>query len=301
MVNLRPSVAPVQVFTQFKLGEMERDIARTHPYTAVFCGEGGDSGLGGDCISSAVDDFIRLRGLSRGLLKLASQVSLRTDTLVWTALWGALRRRLFGARMRDYRDELLLGTALATGSVRGLGLNSRCFPHPWFSECNEVPWHVINRLGNLMATPEFYDAFQAPTASSPFVASPLYSQPVVELSLRIPVFIHFYEGRERGLARIAFRREVPEPILRRQWKDRAPRAFEEMVRRNRKFLRELLLDGALCSHGFLDVDAVASVLSSDFHDNKFLSGEIFKHLNLELWVRHFVGTPVRRLAAIGGT
>jgi asparagine synthase (glutamine-hydrolysing) len=297
LVDLRPSVTPVQAFTQFKLGEMEREIARTHPHTAVFSGDGGDSGFGGDCISSAVDDLIRLKGLSRGIVKLASQVALRTDTLAWSVLGSAMRRYILGTRIVDYRERLLRGTALAAGSMRGIGLNSSRFPHPWFSGCNEVPWHVINRVGNLLATPEFYDVFLAPTSAAPFRASPLYSQPVVELSLRIPVFTHFHEGRERGLARMAFSQEVPSPILRRQWKDRAPRAFEEMVRRNRKFLRELLLGGSLCSRGFLDADAVDSVLSNDFHGNRVLCGEMFKHLNLELWLRHFVAGPVPQVAA----
>jgi asparagine synthase (glutamine-hydrolysing) len=297
LINLQPSVAPVSAFTHFKLGEMEREIARTYTYTAVFSGDGGDSGLGSECILSAVDDFIRLRGFSRGVLKLASQVALKKDKLAWSVLASATRRSLFGSRMNDYRDALLRATVLARSEARGLGLNSRFFPHPWFSECNEVPWHVINRLGILIATPEFYDAYLPPSASSPLLASPLYSQPVVELCLRIPVFTLFHEGRDRGLARLAFAEEVPRRILQRQWKDRAPRAFEELVRRNRKFIRDLMLNGELCGHNFLNADSIDSVLSGDFHDKRVLASEIFRYLNLELWLRHFTETPVQKLAA----
>ena len=297
LTHLRPSVAPVSAFGQLKLGEMERRIAQAHNFTAVFCGDGGDSALGGECISSAVDDFIRLKGVSRGLLKLASQVALKTDALAWTVLRNGIRRYLFGSSMHDYRDKLLLATALATGETRGLGLNSGSYPHPWFVDCAAVPWHVINRLGNLTASPQFYDAFLPPTATSPFVASPLYAQPVTELCLRIPVFTHFHDGRERGLARRAFIEEVPAPILRRQWKDRAPRSFEELVFRNRSFIRETLLGGALCGHKLLDATAVDSVLSGDFSIKQVFVGELMKHLNVEIWLRHFVDNPVQNLAA----
>lgn len=297
LTRLQPSVAPVSAFGQLKLGEMERRIAQAHNFTAVFCGDGGDSALGGECISSAVDDFLRLKGASRGLFKLASQVALKTDALAWTVLHDGIRRYLFGSRMHDYRDKLLLATALATGQTRGLGLNSGSYPHPWFVGCAEVPWHVINRLGNLTASPQFYDAFLPPTAPSPLIASPLYAQPVTELCLRIPVFTHFHNGRERGLARQAFVEEVPAPILRRQWKDRAPGAFEELVFRNRSFIREMLLGGALCSRKLLDETAVDTVLSSDFSIKQVFVGELMKHLNVEIWLRHFIENPVQKFAA----
>ncbi len=297
LTRVRPSVAPVSAFGQLKQGEMERTIAQSHNFTAVFCGDGGDSALGGECISSAVDDFIRLKGVSRGLFNLASRVALKTDALAWTVLRDAIRRRLIGSRMGDYRDKLLIATALATSKTQGLGLGSGRYPHPWFMDCAEVPWHIINRLGNLIASPQFYDAFLPSTASSPFIASPLYAQPVTELCLRIPVFTHFHDGRERGLARQAFIEEVPAPILRRQWKDRAPRTFEELVFRNRSFIRETLLGGALCSHQLLDAAAVDTVLSGDFSTKQVFVGELMKHLNVEIWLRHFVENPVQKLAA----
>ncbi len=297
LTDVRPSVEPVSAFTHLKSGEMERLIAESHPFTAVFTGDGGDSVLGASCIASAVDDFIRLRGLSKGLLKLASHVALNTDSLVWTVLRAAIRRRLLKSGVGDYRHKLLLGTTLATRKARGVELNGGSVSHPWFADCGEVPWHVITRVGNLIASPDFYDAFLAPAAFSPILVSPLYSQPVVELSLRIPTFIHFQEGRARGLARLAFANEVPAPILRRQWKDRAPRAFDDIVRRNRKFIREVLLGGSLCNHGLLDANAIDSALSRDFHTEKVRPGELLRHVNMELWLRHFVATSAEKLAA----
>ena len=78
------------------------------------------------------------------------------------------------------------------------------FPHPWFREHADVPWHVIRRVGALILPTEFYDPTQPPSAEAPLELAPLYSQPVTELSLRIPLHVHFGLGIERGLARKVF-------------------------------------------------------------------------------------------------
>jgi asparagine synthase (glutamine-hydrolysing) len=295
--QLRPTATPVWAYAYALRDEMEYRIAESHPHTAVFCGDGGDSGFGGECISLAVYDFLRLRGLSRGVVKLASRVALRTNSLVWRVLASSLRRSWFGSSMNDYRARLLVGAALVSGNIRGAGLRSAQYPHPWFEACEHVPWHVIGRLGNLTGTPELYNPFLAPSAFAPYVAAPLYSQPVVELILRIPIYIHFYQGHERGLARAAFQQEVPLPILRRQWKDRAPGAFEGLVRRNRAFLYETLSGGALCRERILDPAAIRDALSEDFSTTQFQAGELMNYLHLENWLRHFLDESTRRLAA----
>jgi asparagine synthase (glutamine-hydrolysing) len=197
--------------------------------------------------------------------------------------------------MSDYRDKLLVGAALVSENVRGAALRSSQYPHPWFEACEHVPWHVIGRLGNLTGTPELYNPFLAASAFSPYVAAPLYAQPVVELILRIPIFVHFYQGHERGLARAAFEQEVPLPILRRQWKDRAPGAFEGLVRRNRAFLYETLLGGALCSERILDPVAIRDALGEDFSTRQFHVGELMNYLHLENWLRHFSDGSTQQL------
>jgi asparagine synthase (glutamine-hydrolysing) len=297
LTRIGPSVAPIFAYTYLALDSVDRPLRDICHYTAIFDGEGGDSGFGGECISFAVDDFLRLRGLSYHALKLASQVALTTNTLTWGVLRAAIRRRLFGSSMQDYRSKLLVGAVLADEKILGAPLSTTRYPHPWFADCDGVPWHVVNRLGNLLNTPELYNPFLAPDAFSPYVASPLYSQPVIELCLRIPVYNHFYNGYERGLARRAFRDDVPEPILRRRWKDRAPGAFEELVRRNRVFIRETILGGILCSKGLLDRDVMHNALSGEISTQRFFVGEIMNYLHLEIWLRHFASRSTQRLAA----
>jgi len=289
--QVRPSVTPVWAYAYLVRDHMERRLLNSHPHSIVFSGDGGDSGFGGECIAFAVDDFLRLRGASRGIVKLAAQVALRTDMLAWTVLAGATRRYFLGSSMYDYREKLLLGASLVSKNIRGTGLHSSGFPHPWFEECTHVPWHVINRLGNLIATPELYNPLLPQSAYAPYSAAPLYAQPVLEASLRIPVYMHFFDGMERSLARKAFQNDVPSAIIRRQWKDRAPGAFEELVQNNRSYLSEVLLDGALCREGVLDRPAVENALSGKLSAQQFFETELITYLHLENWLQHFtIGT-----------
>jgi asparagine synthase (glutamine-hydrolysing) len=139
----------------------------------------------------------------------------------------------------------------------------------------------------LLMPPEFYNV--APGVRAPEVIAPLYSQPATELFLRIPLYVHFHGGRERGLARQAFAQEVPEEILRRTWKDRAPGFLDRLVQRHRKFLRELLLDGVLVKERLLNRDALEDALSDRISNSPVYPGELLRHLDVEIWARHWRG------------
>jgi asparagine synthase (glutamine-hydrolysing) len=151
-------------------------------------------------------------------------------------------------------------------------------------------------MGNLMATPEFYDPFLDAACSYPLAIAPLYSQPVLELTLRIPIYVHFDQGWDRGLARRAFAGDIPEPIRQRRWKDRAPGSFEEITIRNRDFMRETILGGSLAQNGLIDQVAVENVLRGDLSNRSFFVGELYTFLDLEMWLRHFTGSRLKQAA-----
>jgi len=276
------------------LGQMEGELATQHPYTAVFSGDGGDSGFGAEAVRHVIDDFFRLRGLSFSAIQFAAAVALRTDTMTWKILTDSLRRKIRGSTMADFRDRLVNRQSLAARHLGNEGLRAKFFPHPWFDGYDDVPWHVIRRVGALILTPQFYDPMRRPDTFAPLDIAPLYSQPVVELSLRIPLYVHFDQGIERGLARKAFVGDVPAPILQRLWKDRSPGAFEAHAHRNRDFLREMVLDGSLAKSGLIDRATVEAILAGDFSKGGYFVGELFALLDLELWIRHFVNHTVPR-------
>jgi len=138
----------------------------------------------------------------------------------------------------------------------------------------------------LVVTPEFYNVIDA-TQPEPELIAPLNAQPAIELFLRIPIHVHAEGGRDRGLARRAFAREVPAPILQRLWKDRAPGFHSELLLRNLDLVRELFLDGVLVREGLLDRAAVEAALAAGPAKTEVLPVEIYRHLDVEIWARYW--------------
>ena len=296
--HMQPTVAPVCTALAYRVRDpIEQELFQQEPYTAVFNGDGGDFTFGKQCVPFAVDEFLRFKGLSKGLITLASRVALRTGALTWSVLGSAIARRMRGIAMKDDYEKQLTKPALAAAPFREVCLDLARHPHPWFSECEEVPWHVVQRLGNLTAPSELYNPFTEPGAFSPYIAQPLYSQPMIELCLRIPAYTQFHEGRERGLARAAFKTEIPEQIRRRLWKDMTPGGMETLVRLNRAYLRDVLLGGTLCNEGFLDRIAVQDALSGKFSTMQFCVDELINYFHLESWLRNFTSAKAVAIAA----
>ncbi len=285
--DMAACVEPPKSVASIVRGSMERQLCEQGSYTAVFSGDGGDSSFGSEATRQVVQDSLRLRGLSWSLVRLSSDVALRIDSLTWKILFGALSQRARGSRMNDLRARLIPEQSLAVSRIREMALRTADFPHPWFAGLRSVPWHVIRRLGSLMLTPEFYDPMSGPDASAPLAVAPLYSQPVVELALRIPLYVHFNEGTDRWLARKAFSADVPTPILRRLWKDRAPGSFEALAHANRALLRDVLLGGTLASSGLIDCATIEVIFKGELSKSSYFLGELFALFDLELWMRHF--------------
>ncbi|MFC4309382.1 asparagine synthase-related protein [Steroidobacter flavus] len=283
VMNLPPLVEPTATMGYLLRNTLEQQIAREHQATAVFCGDGGDSGFCGDTFAYAVSEYLQRHGLRPRALRLASRVAALTEESTWTVMMKSLRRWRRGAGMEHQRKTLLSVSTLVDEALRASYADAASFPHPWLDHLQSVPWSLVRRLGALLATPEFYNV--TPGIDAPEVLAPLYSQPAMELFLRIPVDVHFQGGHERGLARQAFAQDVPAEIIRRNWKDRAPGFIDRLVERHRSFLRELLLDGVLVEARLLNRKAVEEALSERVSKSPVYPGELLRHLDVEVWAR----------------
>jgi asparagine synthase (glutamine-hydrolysing) len=280
---LAPSVEPGRAFAHWQRGPVERQLAHEHAATATFTGEGGDATFCSTCYVLAVDSTISRYGMGLRTLRMAVSVATRRDRSVWKTLSDTARRQVSGTRLDDHRATLADAMQLVAAGVKERKVNH--FPNPWFRSMDRVPLETLHRLGTLAFRPSFYDLSTSQHATAPHAISALCAQPVFEVAARIPVDIHFDGGRVRGLARRAFIREVPESILRRQWKDRPLLQPGQVVQQNVQFIREALLDGALVGEQLLDRAAVELCLLQNPTKSRTLSGEVLRHLELELWIR----------------
>jgi asparagine synthase (glutamine-hydrolysing) len=255
-------------------------LAGQYGATTVFTGEGGDSAFCSTAYVFAVDHSLRRHGLGFQTLQTAMAVATRRDRTVWNVLGKALGREVFGIGAREDRRRLRPFCRLVSNDVRKSVKAQTSLSSAWLDGVN---WETLQRMGQLAFPPSFYDLSTSHHNVMPYAASPLCTQPVFEMCARIPVDVHFDGGRIRGLARRAFAKEVPEPILRRQWKDRPLLQLGEVVQANLPFIREKLLEGALMRERILDRAAVAQALRGGPTSSHAISSEILSHLELELW------------------
>lgn len=297
-LRMPPSPEPTPLLSFIQRSSIEQELATRMAATGIFNGDGGDSGFCSDSLTYAVPEFLRNHGLRPGLFRLASQVALLTEKSSWSVLTKALRRNISGTTMGLMsREHLLAASQLVSPHLKQDLSSTETVTHPWFLGRRRVPWDKIRRLGTLIMSPDYYGVAAPADAAVPEIISPLYAQPVIEMLLRIPIYVHFHGGRDRGLARDAFTEEVPEPILRRLWKDRAPGFHDQVLERQRRFLQETLLEGTLVSNGLLNRALLEEVLSAGPSKNTVYPGEIFRHLDTELWARHWLQASRRQAAA----
>jgi asparagine synthase (glutamine-hydrolysing) len=120
----------------------------------------------------------------------------------------------------------------------------------------------------------------------------LFSQPLIELCLRIPSYVWISGGRDRSLARDAFARDLPAVIVRRTQKGAIDRHNRKLMDRNEAFLREMLLDGLLVKEGLLDRSRLERLLSRASVALDFEYNEVLRHhLCTEIWLRRWASLP----------
>jgi asparagine synthase (glutamine-hydrolysing) len=294
---MQGSIEPASILGYLQRTSIEGPLAAQRGATAIFSGDGGDSGFCSDSVSFAAAEYLRRHGPGPRLLRLVSQVALCTEQSNWSVLTMVARRAMFGTSIGKRRERLLASCVLVDAQVGQAFQHEERFLHPWFEGRKRVRWDLVRRVGMLISNSDFYNVAAAGENFVPEITSPLYSQPVIELLLRVPIYIHFEGGRDRGLARRAFVQEVPAPILRRLWKDRAPGFHDALVEHHREFLRETFLDGLLVRDCLLNRAAVESALSTAPSKSQALPGEILRHLDAELWLRRWQSPAVRRAAA----
>lgn len=288
--DMRLSPEPVSILGLLHRRRNEHALAKSQDASALFCGDGGDSGFGRHSIALCLLQYLQHHGFGRNTFSLARDIALYTQQTAWRILYKSLQYWLFGCNASAQQDNRLRGMQLVNPAILEAQTPERHYPHPWFEHLHDVPWSTIYQLGMLLYEADLVDEIE-PYSDTLDLISPLYDQPVVELLLRIPTYLHFESGRERGLARRAFRNDVPSPILNRLWKDRAPGLAETLVERYKTVLRETLLDGILMRKCLLNRRSIETALSTRAGKNSVLTGEIMQLLDLELWVRNWESKP----------
>ncbi|HKS57303.1 MAG TPA: asparagine synthase-related protein [Steroidobacteraceae bacterium] len=288
------TASPTIYVDHLAVNRSELQIARTYQLQAFFDGTGGDQLFFQSEAMLGCADFIHRHGLTRGLLSVALNAAQLENQSIWEILGTSIR----AARKKNHafiaEETYACKTLVTRESLDAARRSESRFQHPWISLSRGAApgtfWHVAS----LSFPTEMFNYFARP--GDPERLFPLLSQPLIELCLRIPTYLHASNGWDRAIARRAFNDELPIQIARRRSKGGMEEYAKEILLRNQGVAREMLLDGLLVENRVLDRERVAAVLSGQPTKGMGGMAEIFDYVSIEAWVRAW-SSPTRHAEA----
>jgi asparagine synthase (glutamine-hydrolysing) len=258
---------------------------------ALFSGTGGDQVFfTGGGLPTAVDHFWH-RPFATSVVRTAMNDAAILEVSVWRVLSYV---RDYGLLRRACRLQSMFGSdhqPIMTSRYREKVLSDETLWHPLFrgdsGKAGVAPAKYIQAYDVAFATGIVH--IPTPHPRTVTCIDPLLSQPIIELCLRIPLFLTTITGRDRGLARLAFADLLPNEVLYRRSKAVANDQFQSLVTKNLATLRKILLDGYLVSEQILDGERLRTVLSGQPHRIPCGVLDLLSYLSAEEWARKWDG------------
>jgi asparagine synthase (glutamine-hydrolysing) len=239
----------------------EAEFCAQQGATAIFGGHGGDQVFytvaGAPCAASSVARY-GLRPRTWGVILDAAYRDRRS---VWRVLREIRQHRkqplgfLLGMQLGKYR------TLLEPEIVEHIRRAQPTWIHPLLRDPAGVDPARLVHAEQVLPPDDYYDHFCGHTY--PDRISPILSQPVVELCLRLPRHLLISGGWTRAIARRAFQKDLPHTIVTRREKGSVRDHFRSILRCNIPFLRELLLDGELAKHHIINRKKAEAALAGN--------------------------------------
>lgn len=293
ILETRRSAIPYCTMFEVENSRIERSIGRQYGVTASFLGEGGDQLFFQNGADFLCGDYVFDRGLRPGLFGVAMAAARMEGTSVWQRLRGGLATRPRREPL-EYVLERQRVTALLTKDARDAVEKARLFVSPSLETGRRIPPGKIWQVCGLSLPHESHSPFATPT--DPERVFPLLSQPIQELCLRIPTYMLTHGARDRGLARVAFRPDVPEQVLGRRAKSFVADFPKAIMAHNLSFLRSLLHEGQLVREGIVPPAILEKTLSGDLSSGLGLPVDVVRLATTEAWIRQWREHAIRRAA-----
>jgi asparagine synthase (glutamine-hydrolysing) len=239
--------------------------------TALMTGKGGDSVLMQGAGSDVFTDLWLQTGWRSLLSSDGRAVALAGERSLWSLAADARRFRRHGARPPSHDDGLYPPSPESRLHRRWRRHAAAFGPAKAWQMAgirDNVSRHGPSRL-----------------TESIDVRHPLCSQPVFETCLALPARLLVHNGRDRGLARMAFSDGLPPEILDRRSKGDMSRVYGKIVLDHLDFLRTWLMEGRLAALGLIDVEGTNQLLTRESLIWRGRYGPILTAAAFEAWVR----------------
>lgn len=166
-------------------------------------------------------------------------------------------------------------------------LPKTCSLHPWLRNWDDFGPAKAFQIAGLADSVSRHEPSALSRAVD--VRNPLCAQPVIEACLALPASLLTTGGRERGLARHAFRNRLPAEIIERRSKGDMTRTYGRMIHDSLDVLRPWLIDGRLAALGVIDAAATDRELTRETLLWRGKYSTIILAAAFEAWVRTWEG------------
>ncbi len=274
---------------------IETQLARERQAAGLFGGGGGDQLFCSAAPRLAAVDYVHRHGIGRDLWRIALDAARSQRLSIWSVLRDATRDGLL-KRRHDALVEVGSYRELVNPEIIEAARRDQRLVHPWLADTIGVAPGKLRHILSMSVAPSFYNPLGRP--DDPETVHPLFSQPLIELSIRIPTYVHGAGGTNRALARRAFAHDVPSPIISRRGKGGMTRFATDLLRRNEPFVRELLLDGHLVRAKLIQRHKLEQFFCGRYSAvTPGLVEVIEEHLSMEAWLRSWTAVRPRAVSA----
>ena len=287
LLHMPRSAVPTFYRYYLENSHQEDALARERQAGAIFSGEGGDQVFYQARAGFGAGDYLHRRGVFRGLRPELFRIALDGARLERVTVWETLRKAASHAwlgRRWNLADDIAQFKKLISEEAMSAITKDVRWVHPHFRDLSRAPsgklWHAFPLV---FPANDYYDPLGL--LEDVERIAPLFSQPVLETCLRIPVDVLTIGGWDRAIARRAFKHELPNEIATRRGKGVPDQYVKLVLERNLAFVREMLLEGQLVRQRFIDRTKLEAVLSGNPTRTPSGGTEIYDYLNAEAWLR----------------
>jgi asparagine synthase (glutamine-hydrolysing) len=284
LLHLPRTPYPCACIGYLDTGTTEVSVCSEFGATALFYGVGGDwlFHLQGE-IPDAVDYAYRC-GLDRQLLSKTLDSAVLHRLSVWKVLRAVIKYGLLKHPWSITQCDQEGCCQIMHPSVKESISDAEDLRHPLFRDTSALPPVKFAHAHTITCgTITRYNPLERRT--DPVRVLPFCSQPLMELSLRVPVDVLTDGGVDRAIARRAFANDLPAEVIRRKTKGGVEEHINAALLFNSALVREMLLDGILVQHRFLNRERLETALEHRPGLETGYPTEIWSYLIVEAWYR----------------
>lgn len=300
LFTINKSPKPTGVLESLDLTDDVLEHAMQNNAQTFFSGVGGDNVFFQPPVNYGALDYVRCYGLfSSNGTRVALEAARHGRKSMFATLRDMARERIAPAscythvwdRVDQNRKMQLVNPEIVDGK------RYERFLHPLLIPDNEdLKGKYLQILISALHYTGYYDCWDTGYYAERINA--YFAQPIIEVCLRIPVWVLTYGGVDRGLARKAFWDDLPQGVARRYSKSTPAEFWRDLFKHNSNFLRDVLLDGEMVAKDILLGEKLEYALSNESQFVRLKHSEILGYAATEIWLKGWRDRPTTQPASL---